>query len=497
MNFVSRDYLLFFPLIFLLHWLLPEKLRWLLLLAASWFFYLHWDLPAGLLLLFTTLVSWLCALGIRKTGSAGKRRLLAAAAAFESLGLLFLFKYAGFALSLTGREITWQLLLPVGISFYTFQTLSYVLDVYAGRREAETHFGYYALFVSFFPQLVAGPIERSGRLLPQLKGKRRLREVPFREALLLLLTGYFRKIVIADTLAPVVDQVFSSPAEAKGPGVLLAAALFGLQIYCDFSGYTNIARGSAKLLGIELSENFRRPYFAESLRDFWRRWHMTLTSFFTDYVYLPLGGNRKGLPRQLLATLIVFFLSGLWHGAGLTFLAWGGIHGIALCGEILVRKLRSWRKGRNAYSGGKEERSASRRERENASIGLGFLRAARHLALFAFLSFAWIFFRAERLSGAAALLSRLSSGWGEGFSLPSGSLEALAAALCLFLLDLGEEAEGKRTDSSPLPEENAPAAASTGVFSPPVLFLMLLVLCTVWLGRLSSGGPNAFIYFRF
>ena len=313
MSFNSMEFAIFLPTVFLFYWVLPHRFRWLLLLAASYLFYFWWDFGAGFLLMSTTLVSWLCARNIHQAGHPWARKLYLCLALAVCLGCLGIFKYAGFFAPLAGLDLTLKILLPVGISFYTFQTVSYVLDVYRGTAAPEKHFGYYALFVSFFPQLVAGPIERSERLLPQLKQRRQFREVDFAAAGQLLLTGYFKKLVVADYLAPLVDQVYAAPDVASAPEILIATVLFGFQIYCDFSGYSDIARGAAKLLGIDLMENFRLPYSAASIRDFWRRWHISLTSWFTDYVYIPLGGSRKGLLCQIRNVLIVFLLSGLWH----------------------------------------------------------------------------------------------------------------------------------------------------------------------------------------
>ena len=432
MNFNTPEYLVFLPVVAILHAILPQKRRWALLLAASWLFYFSWEPLAGALLVLTTLVSWLCALGVgRARGSAAKRALAALAIAF-SLGLLAVFKYSGFFAPQLGLKI----LLPVGISFYTFQTLSYVIDVYRGKIEPERHFGYYALFVSFFPQLVAGPIERPDKLLPQLRAERRIAKSDLIDGGALLLRGYFKKTVLADTIAPCVDPIFASPEAAGALSVLVGAALFGLQIYCDFSGYTDIARGSARLLGVELTENFDRPYSAQSVRGFWRRWHMSLTSWFTDYVYIPLGGNRKGRARQIVNTLAVFLLSGLWHGAGWGFVVWGLIHGALISLEILTG------------------------------------RRAGRLGTFALVSLAWIFFRAPSISDALTLFSRLISGW-ESFALPTGIAGALCAAAALFALD---------RNSKP---------------SPIATFAMALTLGLSALALLGSGGGNAFIYFQF
>ena len=229
------------------------------------------------------------------------------------------------------------IILPVGISFYTFQAMSYVIDVYRGTIPAEAHFGYYALYISFFPQLVAGPIERAGTLIPQLRQERRLKQEDVIAGLKLIISGLFRKLAVADLLAPFVDAVYRADTP-DGCAVALATLLFAVQIYCDFSGYSEIAAGSARLLGIRLMRNFDRPYAAASIRDFWRRWHVSLTVWFTDYVYIPLGGNRHGLARQLLATIAVFALCGLWHGAEWSFLIWGLLHAGYMAVYLLWRQ---------------------------------------------------------------------------------------------------------------------------------------------------------------
>lgn len=436
MNFNSPEYIIFLPSVLLLHWLLPHKYRWALLLAASWLFYFSWEPVAGLLLVLTTLVSYLCAIGIGKAASKTAKRVMLITAIVFSLGVLAVFKYAGFFASAVGAELTLKILLPVGISFYTFQTLSYVIDVYRGKIPPERHFGYYALFVCFFPQLVAGPIERPDKLLPQLKGERKLKKELFSEGSVLLLRGCFKKTVIADFLAPIADGIFAAPESASGFGVICGAAIFGLQIYCDFSGYTDIARGSAKMLGIDLTENFRRPYSADSVRDFWRRWHITLTSWFTDYVYIPLGGSKKGRVRRIINTLIVFLLSGLWHGAGWGFVVWGLIHGIYLSFEIITDK----KPGR--------------------------------IIMFILVSFAWIFFRAQSLGDAFALLSRIPAGWTQ-LALPGWLPGAAAAAAALAALERREK------------------------LSWIAAFGMLAAIIVAAMSELASGGGNAFIYFQF
>ena len=454
MNFHSLEFLIFLPVVFVLHWVLPHRFRWALLLGASSLFYSWWNFWTGFLLVGATLVSWLCGRGIARSQSPYTRRALLVLALITCLGCLAVFKYAGFFASLAGLELSLQIILPVGISFYTFQTLSYVIDVYRGQGE-ESHFGYYALFVSFFPQLVAGPIERPGRLLPQLKAERTFSMENLSAGGWLLLEGYFKKVVIADGLAPFVDQVYAAPGEALGPEIVLATVLFGLQIYCDFSGYSGIARGAAQLLGVELTENFRRPYEAASIREFWRRWHISLTSWFTDYVYIPLGGNRKGLPRQVVNLLAVFLLSGLWHGAGWTFLTWGLIHGLYRAAGAVWEHIR-----------GIPEKEC---------------RPWAHIRTFLLVSFPWLFFRAPSMADVLTLLSRLPTGWGGAFPALAGTAPLALSLLCLPLAERLSEQRHQR---------NWYASALT-------VFCAVTAIGTAWLAHLAGGGNNAFIYFQF
>ena len=458
MNFNSLECLVFFPVVLVLHWILPHRFRWALLLAASWLFYFWWNLWTGFLLVGVTLVSWLCANGIARTETPAVRRAWLALALAVSLGCLGVFKYTGFFASIAGLDLPLQIILPVGISFYTFQTLSYVIDVYRGTVGTEGHFGYYALFVSFFPQLVAGPIERPEHLLPQLRAGRPFSAENLASGGWLLLEGYFKKIVIADGLAPFVDRVFSAPGETLGPEVVLATALFGIQIYCDFSGYSDIARGTAKLLGIDLMENFRRPYEAKTVREFWRRWHISLTSWFTDYVYIPLGGNRKGLSRQMFNILIVFLLSGLWHGAGWTFVLWGLIHGLYQVGSVML-----------------ERRGIIVPEKNRVQSALC------HVRTFALVSFPWLFFRAASLEDAAVLLSRLTLGWGNIPDILGQAAPMVLPMICLPLVERLPEISGQRDWS----------------LSALVVFSAVTAISIAWLTQLAGGGQNAFIYFQF
>jgi len=348
------------------------------------------------------------------------QRLFLALDMIVCLGLLGYYKYAGFlteSLSalwqlLGGQGFdAWAVILPVGVSFYTFQAMSYVVDVYRGDLAVERHFGYFALYVSFFPQLVAGPIERATSLLPQLRAHRNATAADARMGLRLLAAGFFRKVVAADFAARFVERVYALDAP-DGLSVLAGTLLFALQIYCDFSGYSEIAAGSARLMGVRLMRNFDRPYLAASIREFWRRWHISLSTWFTDYVYIPLGGSRRGRARQILATLAVFALSGLWHGAAWTFVVWGLLHGAMMTADILLRdRLPKGRTGR-------------------------LLMTA---ATFAAVTLTWIFFRAESLSHAEMLLHSLFSGWDASLAAAQLGMTAMdvlqiAGVLMLFPL---------------------------------------------------------------
>ena len=355
MLFNSGKYVIFLPVVVLLYYLLPTKIKKYWLLAASYYFYMCWNAKYALLILASTLVTWLSGLGLERVRSgdydtAGRERmkkLIVALSFIINLGILFYFKYFNFALNLLQSALarvhitlnvpTFDILLPVGISFYTFQALSYTMDVYRGIIGAERDFFTYALFVSFFPQLVAGPIERSGNLLGQLKTAHRFEFDNLREGLLIIIWGFFLKLVIADRIALFVDAVYGERYLYPGCYLALASILFPIQVYCDFYGYSTIAMGSAKLLGIELMENFRSPFLSASIAEFWRNWHVSLTSWFKDYLYIPLGGSRRGPVRKQINRMIVFLVSGLWHGANLTYVVWGGLNGLyQVVGDLLM-----------------------------------------------------------------------------------------------------------------------------------------------------------------
>ena len=337
MLFNSFEFAVFFPLVAAAYFLLPHRWRWLLLLGASYWFYMAWKAEYAVLLVISTLVDFTAARGIAKASTPVGRKRWLLLSVITNLGILVGFKYFNF-LNGTLRDLfgaEWPIadldvLLPMGISFYTFQTLSYTIDVYRGQLRPTRDLGRFALYVTFFPQLVAGPIERAPALLPQFFREVRFDAARVTRGLKQMLWGFFKKLVIADRVAPIVDQVYNHPADHDGITVIFATALFALQIYCDFSGYSDIAIGAARVLGFDLMENFRTPYRSASIREFWSRWHISLSTWFRDYLYIPLGGNRVLKWRWYFNLFVVFLISGLWHGANWTFVLWGALHGAYL-----------------------------------------------------------------------------------------------------------------------------------------------------------------------
>lgn len=408
MLFNSTDFLLFFPLVTIIYYVIPHKLRYLWLLACSYYFYMCWNPKYIILLLFSTVVTYLSGLIIEwlkrsKLDDTHKiigKNCCVAGSFMLNLSLLGFFKYfdlfmgsLSHVLGLLHIRLTvpsFDFLLPVGISFYTFQALSYTMDVYRDEIYAEKNFFKYALFVSFFPQLVAGPIERSKNLLIQINEKHPLKYENVRDGLFLIFWGYFLKLVLADRIAIVVDTVYDNPASYGGFYLAVATVLFAFQILCDFNGYTTIARGAAQIMGFRLMENFDAPYFADNVADFWRRWHISLTSWFKDYLYIPLGGNRKGKLRKYLNIMIVFTVSGLWHGASFAFVLWGGLNGLyQVIGEILkpVREylVQKFHICREAFSH----------------------HILKVITTFAMVDFAWLFFRAGSLGKSTEVLKNM------------------------------------------------------------------------------------------
>lgn len=335
MGFTSLAFLVFFPAVFAVYLVIPRRARAAWLLAASYAFCLSFDVKYALVLLASTLATYFLGILIEGRKEAQAKRLCIAAAILLHVLFLSFFKYNRL-----------QILLPLGISFYTFQAIGYLTDVYRGMN-AERNILHFALFQSFFPKLVQGPIERSGDLLEQirnLKYKELLDLQRIREGGLLLLWGLFQKLMIADRIAVPVNAVYGQFGAFGGVEILLVTVLYAFQIYCDFAGYTDMARGTARILGIELKENFMRPYLADSVQDFWRRWHISLSSWLRDYLYIPLGGSRKGQLRKYINVMITFLISGIWHGTGVHFLVWGGLHGLGQIFDIKKAKLPRWMK---------------------------------------------------------------------------------------------------------------------------------------------------------
>ena len=403
MLFNSLAFAIFLPIVFLLYWAIPDKYRYLILFVASYYFYMSWNVKYVFLILFTTAISYGCALALEKAEEKQKKKILLFSTLVASLGCLFFFKYFNFASeSLCGilnlfaievHPITLHLLLPVGISFYTFQTLSYVIDVYRKDVVPEHNFIKYATFISFFPQLVAGPIERTKNLMPQITGKHRFSYDKASYGLKQMAWGYFKKMVIADTLAIYVDTVYDNLSLYQGFPLVVVSVMFSIQIYCDFSGYSDIAIGCAKLFGIDLMKNFDSPYFATSIKEFWSRWHISLSTWFKDYVYIPLGGNRVSRARNCWNLLVTFMVSGLWHGANWTYVIWGGLHGLLQVVEKLLCSI-STKNGKRKI---KDEKK-------------GWLFFGKVLLVFGFTTFAWIFFRAETFQDAIYVLSHMFDG---------------------------------------------------------------------------------------
>lgn len=345
MIFNSFQYLFFFPFVVLIYFILPFKVRYIWLLVASYYFYMCWNYKYALLMALSTLITYISGILIDKADSivdikkrALIKKLYVFLSLFLNLSILFFFKYWNFAATNINRVITllgsntsvfkFDFILPVGISFYTFQALSYTLDVYRKDIYAERNFLKYALFVSFFPQLVAGPIERSRNLLQQISVRHDFNFEESKIGFFYIFWGLFQKIVLADRIAILVDQVYNDISAYDGIPLIIATLLFAIQIYCDFAGYSSIAIGSAKILGFRLMENFNAPYFSDSVGVFWRRWHISLSSWFRDYLYFPLGGSRCSNHRKAFNKMVTFLVSGLWHGASWTYVIWGGLNGL-------------------------------------------------------------------------------------------------------------------------------------------------------------------------
>ena len=409
MLFNSLQFVIFFPIVIILYFLIPYKKRWILLLIASYYFYMCWKVDYILLIIISTLIDYICSNKMSQIKEKVKRKKWLLISIFSNIGILFGFKYFNFFsdniqtlfnnYNLFYEMPLFNVLLPVGISFYTFQTLSYTIDVYNNKTPAQKHLGVFAVYVSFFPQLVAGPIERSNHLLPQFFREHDFSYIRVKAGLQKMLWGFFKKIVIADNLAILVDGVYNNVDNYSGLTLIVATIFFTFQIYCDFSGYSDIAIGTAKVMGFELRENFKRPYFSKSIREFWQRWHITLSTWFRDYVYIPLGGNRTIKWRWHYNIFITFLVSGLWHGANWTFVIWGALHGTYLIIALVLTN------PKKQFSSLIQKQSKSFNKLLDVTI------------TFILVAFAWIFFRANNLDDAIYIISNLFVNYNEILNL--------------------------------------------------------------------------------
>jgi alginate O-acetyltransferase complex protein AlgI len=470
MLFDSTAYILFLILVVLLYWRLPFRKQNYFLLAASYFFYGWWDWRFLVLMAGSTLVDYLVARKIAATSNERTRRLLLLFSIVLNFSFLGVFKYFNFFVDSTARLAAllglkqipvsvWRILLPPGISFYTFQEVAYIVDVYHRKLEPAKSLVDYALFISLFPHLIAGPIQRPSHLLPQVQKPRSWDPSKAFDGLILILEGLFRKVVIADNCALIANAAFGG--SFGGPNtmtVLLGTYAFAWQIYGDFSGYSSIARGSAQLLGFHFMVNFRQPYLAESLQDFWRRWHISLSTWLRDYLYIPLGGNRLGGLRTYINLMLTMFLGGLWHGANWTFVVWGGIHGAGLAVERLFT--------------GKREISSS----------ASFLeRWGRRIIIFNVVCLAWIFFRVPSLRGAWEQIVSLTV-WQWNPAYLTALVFLAVYAVVLFLLDLQLELSNA--------EHMFASRSYSWQIAAGFAFSVLITL-------FGANQESAFIYFRF
>ncbi len=428
MLFNSLDFAIFLPIVFLLYWFVANKnlkLQNLLIVIASYIFYGWWDWRFLSLILFSTLIDYAVGVLLLKEENTSKRKILLWISILVNLGFLGFFKYYNFFLesfvsvfSLFGAELkasSLNIILPVGISFYTFQTLSYTIDVYKRKLEPTKDIIAFSAFVSFFPQLVAGPIERASNLLPQFYSKRKFDYAMAADGMRQILWGLFKKIVIADNCAKYADLIFRKSDYYSGSTLTLGAILFTFQIYADFSGYSDIAIGTSRLFGFKLKQNFAFPYFSRDIAEFWRRWHISLSTWFRDYLYIPLGGSRGSTWMKIRNTFIIFIVSGFWHGANWTFLAWGALNAIYFLPLLLLNKNRN---NTDTVAKGKYLPS--------------FKELTQMVITFILIVFSWVFFRAESIGHAYSILTEIFSN--TFFTLPEIAPKTLIILIFIFLI---------------------------------------------------------------
>ncbi|OGX59292.1 MAG: alginate O-acetyltransferase [Omnitrophica WOR_2 bacterium RIFOXYC2_FULL_38_12] len=426
MLFNSLQFFFFFPAVVILYFLIANRWRWIFLLSASYYFYMCWKAEYVLLIILSTSIDYFIGLKLENVEDQRKRKALLLFSIISNLSILVAFKYFNFfseslrlflnQFNVLYNETLFKVALPIGISFYTFQSLSYSIDVYRKKIDPERHWGKFALYVAFFPQLVAGPIERAGQLLPQLKADHRFEHKRIKSGLLLMAWGFFKKLVIADRVAVAVNQVYNNPHDYTGIALIIATYFFAYQIYCDFSGYSDIAIGASRVLGIELAENFNYPYLSRSIEEFWGRWHMTLCRWFKDYLYIPLGGNRVVAKRWCINIMIVFVLSGLWHGANWTFIVWGAFHGFMLIINKILSKCRI-----------------------TLAVPQAVKNICKGILTFHLVCLGWIVFRANSLSDALYIIQHIFVDWQislRSYGLELGSAETILAVFAILILEL-------------------------------------------------------------
>jgi D-alanyl-lipoteichoic acid acyltransferase DltB (MBOAT superfamily) len=485
MLFNSFEYVVFLPLVFLVYWLIkPEKFRWQngLLIISSYIFYGVWDYRFLFLLIFSTSLDYLSGLMIHQAQTKLRKKIWLLTSIIINLGFLGFFKYYNFFIESFAELLqqfglqphlwTLQVILPVGISFYTFHGLSYVLDIYKEKIAPTKNIVDYSLFVSFFPLLVAGPIERATHLLPQIQKPRQFDMLRATDGLKQILWGFFKKIVIADNCAGIVNQVFDHYDTMPAYGLIIGAVCFSFQIYGDFSGYSDIALGSARLLGIELLRNFSYPYFSRDIAEFWRRWHISLTTWFRDYIYIPLGGSRVSKAKIIRNTFIIFLVSGFWHGANWTYIAWGFINAVYFLPLLLTKNNR---KNLNTVAEGK--------------IFPSFKELTAMTATFALSTLAWIIFRAPGIGFAGDYISRIFSS--SLFSLdigyyPVGGKSNVLTVALLILVFLIVEWIGR---------EKQYAIANLGIKYKGLRYLLYYAIIVAI--YIFGGKGETFIYFQF
>lgn len=485
MLFNSIDFAIFFPIVFALYWILSKHLtaRNLLILISSYVFYGWWDWRFLFLIAISSIVDFIIGQKLYKTEDVKKRKRLLLISLFVNLGFLVYFKYTNFfietfvdSFKLFGKELevnTLNIILPVGISFYTFQTLSYTIDIYRKQLKPTKDILSFFAFVSFFPQLVAGPIERASHLLPQFYKTYKFNYNQVKSGLLLMAFGLFKKMVIADRAAILVNQVYNNPSDYYGFDVILATVFFAFQIYCDFSGYSDIAIGAARTMGFDLMKNFDSPYLSKSITEFWRRWHISLSTWFRDYVYIPLGGSRHGKYKTYANLFIVFLVSGLWHGAAMTFVIWGAIHGVI----IVIEK---------AFDKERKALFKALHIEGNLTHKLIFIPI-----IFAIVCFAWIFFRANSLKDAVTLISNINTrvfDVGNIFNLGLIKPELLLSFVSIVLLLIFEWAHKKRNLSQHLSNQILPVRWAA---------YLIIAFSILIFGIYGDNQVSEFIYFQF